>query len=775
MAGFEPVRLLGRGGFAEVFLYRQSTPRRQVALKVLHTCDLGDKAIEQLAVEADTMAELSTHPHIATIYTSGLTDDGRPYLAMEYCPKPSLNIGLRTVRRTISEVLSIGVEIAGAVETAHRAGVLHRDIKPANILVTQYDNPVLTDFGIAVSVRQSTDQVEGLSVPWSPPEAFTQPPTAGPPSDVWGLAATVYSLLAGRAPFEITGGDNTATVQMGRIERDVLPPVGRVDCPASLDRVLAVGMAKDPERRYASALVFGRALQRVQAELGIDPTRMVIKSDSQHVPVPVSGDDADEITLTRLRDPRLVEQPELTRPVEPAVFGGVTGPTKQAEPVDEAKLDAPVEPATRVEPDALAESVERVELDGPVGSVGSDKQVESTGPTRKAETGEQPKPPRTAGPGRKAEPAKQVKPPRTAGPGRRAGQVELTGATSPTDPSGQTDATSQAGATGPAMPAVGSKLPDETLLAPTLTTAPDIEPLGGDDGAPAADKTGTGEKQKNNSGIKPAGLGSPNPPRRAGDPLSTPSGEKKRYSPRKTASGPNRTLRRGLIGVAAALAVVIGGAVWAMTTGGEPGRVDEASTVQAASANRSTPTPTHTPTPTPTPSPKPTPKPTPTEPTLREGTCLSVSPGELQSDPPKDWKTMEVGCATRRAAVRLVSLANCPEDSNCSSISSGTTLWFVPLPAEGVCFPAFEIGNTGSGSGWVRDWSPCDNFHRPWFADDAETKQRIAGEHGVSVDDLRPTKWKIDKLAANTYDCESWYWENVVFDGTAYVVCASMQ
>jgi len=326
VAGFEPVRLLGRGGFAEVFLYQQSTPRRQVALKVLHTTDLGDKAIEQLAVEADTMAELSTHPHIATIYTSGLTDDGRPYLAMEYCPKPSLNIGLRTVRRTISEVLGIGVEIAGAVETAHRAGVLHRDIKPANILVTQYDNPVLTDFGIAVSVRQSTDQVEGLSVPWSPPEAFTQPPTAGPPSDVWGLAATVYSLLAGRAPFEVTGGDNTATVQMGRIECDVLPPVGRVDCPASLDRVLAVGMAKDPEKRYATALVFGRALQRVQAELGIDQTRMVIQSDTHSTPPVAEVHDGHEDTLTRLRNPRLVDQPELTRQSEQT---GQADPTAQ--------------------------------------------------------------------------------------------------------------------------------------------------------------------------------------------------------------------------------------------------------------------------------------------------------------------------------------------------------------------------------------------------------------------------------------------------------------
>jgi len=514
ITGFVPVGLLGRGGFAEVFLYRQSTPRRQVALKVLHTSDLGDKAIEQLTVEADTMAELSTHPHIATIYTSGLTDDGRPYLAMEYCPKPSLNIGLRTVRRTISEVLGIGVEIAGAVETAHRAGVLHRDIKPANILVTQYDNPVLTDFGIAVSVRQSTDQVEGLSVPWSPPEAFTQPPTAGPPSDVWGLAATVYSLLAGRAPFEVTGGDNTATVQMGRIERDVLPPVGRVDCPASLDRVLAVGMAKNPERRYASALVFGRALQRVQAELGIDPTRMVIRDDANHtMPSPVSDDDADEITLTRLRDPRLVDQPELTRQVEPAVLDGITGPTKQA--------------AGLVEPDALAQPVEPAELDEPVGP---GERVEPAEPTSQVEA---------TGPTRKAEPGEQSEPPRTAGPGRRAGQVEQLGATSPTEPSGQIDATKQAEASAPAMLAADSKHPDETLLAQTRAAPPDRQ-------LPKDDDAATNE---------PADTGPP------GEGRDTPGPQPKRDAGPK----PNRTLRRGLIAVTATLIAVVGGVFWAAT------------------------------------------------------------------------------------------------------------------------------------------------------------------------------------------------------------------
>jgi len=149
-----------------------------------------------------------------TVFGSGLTDYGRPYLAMEHCPRSSLNSGSRTIRRSVSEVLQIGVEIAGAAETAHRAGVLHRDIKPANILVTQYGNTALADFGIDAPVQQAADGVEGVSVPWSAPEAFAAPPWAGPQSDVWGLAATIYSLLTGRAPLEVPGGDNTPTAQM---------------------------------------------------------------------------------------------------------------------------------------------------------------------------------------------------------------------------------------------------------------------------------------------------------------------------------------------------------------------------------------------------------------------------------------------------------------------------------------------------------------------------------------------------------------------------------
>jgi serine/threonine protein kinase len=298
--------LLGQGGFADVFLYQQRAPRRRVALKVLLAEVIGLGAIERLNAEADAMAELSSHPHIVTVYGSGLSDDGRPYLAMEYCPKPSLNVNFRTVKRSVEEVLAIGVQIAGAVETAHRAGIFHRDIKPANILVTQYDTPALTDFGIAVNLAAGDSSAEGLSVPWSPPEAFGSPPWAGPQSDVWGLAATVYSLLARRAPFEVPGANNKSAAQMDRIQRVPLTPLGRADAPASLDQVLATAMAKDPFARYATALAFGRALQGIQAELRFQPTRLVVEGDGPEPPPELPEED-DDAPATRLRSPLRID------------------------------------------------------------------------------------------------------------------------------------------------------------------------------------------------------------------------------------------------------------------------------------------------------------------------------------------------------------------------------------------------------------------------------------------------------------------------------------
>jgi serine/threonine protein kinase len=296
LPGFTYVSLLGSGGFADVFLYEQQLPRRRVAVKVLLTERINTGSVSEFTAEANVMAMLSTHPAIVTIYQAGVARDGRPYLVMEYCPKPNLQVRYRREPFSVAESLRVGIQVSAAVETAHRAGVLHRDIKPANILVTEYNRPALTDFGIA-STTEAASESAGLSIPWSPPESFADVPQSNVRSDVYALGATVYTLLAGRSPFEFPEQRNTAADLIQRIETAALPQLGRADTPPALQRTLERAMAKNPADRYESAIAFARALQKVQIELSHSVTPIDILDDG--LPDEVEEDEDDGLTRVR--------------------------------------------------------------------------------------------------------------------------------------------------------------------------------------------------------------------------------------------------------------------------------------------------------------------------------------------------------------------------------------------------------------------------------------------------------------------------------------------
>ncbi|MBD8062901.1 serine/threonine-protein kinase [Oceanitalea stevensii] len=291
LPGYTVERLLGSGGFADVYLYSQRMPQRQVAIKVLTHEATRDQPREQFAAEANLMAQLSTHSSIVTIYHADTAADGRPYLVMQYCPLPNLAERVKVRPLGVPEVLGIGVRLAGAVETAHRAGIVHRDIKPANILTTEYGRPALTDFGIAGLT--GADESGGVSIPWAPPEAV-EGQSAGVAGDVYSLAATLYTLLAGRSPFSRPGGPNSRLDFTLRIKRDPVPPIGRTDVPASLEQLLARAMAKSPAARPASALELARALQVVEQELRLAMTDIEVPDTSWLSPAAPSPDDSDE-------------------------------------------------------------------------------------------------------------------------------------------------------------------------------------------------------------------------------------------------------------------------------------------------------------------------------------------------------------------------------------------------------------------------------------------------------------------------------------------------
>lgn len=292
IAGYTYVRPIGHGGFSDVYLYEQTMPRRQVAIKVLRTDDLSEGTREQFAAEANLMARVSNHSNIAAIYAADVDDEGQPFLVMEFCSGGSLGAFYRHYPMSVKDVLSLGIRMAGALEAAHRAGIVHRDIKPANILLTEYGVPVLSDFGISTidedlpettrsrlrerSRAGTGESSVGMSLPWAAPETLWDDPVSDARSDRYSLAATLYSLLEGRSPHEVPGGPNSASHLAGRIQSGFVGSMKRPDLPASLVAILRRGLAHDRAARFDSTAEMGRALQDVQRELGIEVTPLEV-------------------------------------------------------------------------------------------------------------------------------------------------------------------------------------------------------------------------------------------------------------------------------------------------------------------------------------------------------------------------------------------------------------------------------------------------------------------------------------------------------------------
>ncbi|HEY8914630.1 serine/threonine-protein kinase [Lacisediminihabitans sp.] len=370
LPGYAFVKVLGSGGFSDVFLYEQKLPKRRVAVKVLLTEDLTAATRASFVAEANLMAQLSTHPYIVTIYQADVAADDRPYFVMEYCSGPSLAERYKEGTFAVADALRTGVRLSSAVATAHSAGILHRDIKPANVLTNDYGWPALTDFGISSAVDDELlpvhtgtladalhdtasggtgSQSIGMSVPWSPPEMFDDDPSPDVRSDVFSLAATIYTILAGQTPFEVRGRSNGTLDLIGRIERGAVTPMPRDDLPRSLVAVLQKGMASDRNDRFATAVDFARALQRVELELGYAPTTIDVPNLFIDAPYrEAQADDADE---TRARGVSTIEAQPAPVPssnAQPATTGAEETQAAETQVRGAQRVDAQPALADRV-------------------------------------------------------------------------------------------------------------------------------------------------------------------------------------------------------------------------------------------------------------------------------------------------------------------------------------------------------------------------------------------------------------------------------------------
>lgn len=284
-AGFSDPLLIGRGGFGAVYRAEQPNLERTVAIKIL-TDHLDEASLERFLREQRAMGRLSGHPHIVNILEVGSTPGGMPYIVMPYHPHDSLDARIRKHGPLDwPDVLRLGIKMAGALETAHRTGTLHRDIKPGNILLTEYGEPQLTDFGIARIVggfETGADMVTG-SPAFTAPELLTgDPPTVA--SDLYGLGATLFCALTGHAAFERRSGEQVVA-QFLRIASEPVPDLSSTDVPDELSRAIEHAMARVPEDRPDSAAAYGEELRAIQAQFGQAVADMAIPAQATQDPL----------------------------------------------------------------------------------------------------------------------------------------------------------------------------------------------------------------------------------------------------------------------------------------------------------------------------------------------------------------------------------------------------------------------------------------------------------------------------------------------------------
>ncbi|WP_063057700.1 protein kinase domain-containing protein [Nocardia sienata] len=276
-AGFEDAAEVGRGGFGVVYRCTQEPLDRTVAVKLL-TAEPDEDNRARFAREQRAMGRLTGHPNIVTVLEEGITARGRPYLVTPFYPLGSLDTWIRDHGPLPAEdVLQIGVKIAGALESAHRLGVVHRDVKPGNILLTDYGEPALTDFGIAHiagGFRTAAGTVTGSPAFTAPEVLEGEPPTPG--ADVYGLGATMFCALTGHAAFERRSGEKMVT-QFLRITTQPLPDLRERGVATDISDLVESAMNRDSRKR-PSAAALGESIRRLQKRHGYPVDDMAVQS-----------------------------------------------------------------------------------------------------------------------------------------------------------------------------------------------------------------------------------------------------------------------------------------------------------------------------------------------------------------------------------------------------------------------------------------------------------------------------------------------------------------
>ena len=265
---YEILEELGRGSMGAVYKARDPEIGRVVAIKIILTANLSAQQLEgykqRFRAEAQAAGRMS-HPGIITIYDIAEDEAGQPYLVMEFVEGTALEkrLGPGAERLPVEQTLSLAIQVALALDYAHRQGVVHRDIKPANILVTPDGRTKITDFGIAkLSGTHLTQAGQLLGTPaFMSPEQFSGA-AVDARSDIFSLGATLYWMCTGEKPF---AGDTVTAVSFKIVYTAPIPARQlNASLPTDLDLVLLRCLAKNSNDRYATASAVAADLKAIR-------------------------------------------------------------------------------------------------------------------------------------------------------------------------------------------------------------------------------------------------------------------------------------------------------------------------------------------------------------------------------------------------------------------------------------------------------------------------------------------------------------------------------
>lgn len=273
---------LGEGGMGEVYLARDTTLDRKVALKILPERVAANELRMQRFVQEAKAASALNHPNILTIYEIG-TEPGAHFIATEFIDGETLRQQMMHTPATIHEAIEISLQVASALSSAHAAGIIHRDIKPDNIMVRRDGIVKVLDFGLAkLTERWRTDEVDrdaatramvqtepgtvmGTTAYMSPEQA--RGIEVDTRTDIWSLGVVLYEMVTGKEPFK----SETASDTNAAILKSEPPPLSQVvpDVPVELERIVKKALQKDREERYQGIRDFLLDLKTLKRELDL--------------------------------------------------------------------------------------------------------------------------------------------------------------------------------------------------------------------------------------------------------------------------------------------------------------------------------------------------------------------------------------------------------------------------------------------------------------------------------------------------------------------------